>query len=116
MYKLQCTQVSSCPLREPLEDPRLQWNVISDADDDELENLPLEDQLFAGLRRKIENNIQRVKEFVQVIQFRRQIYLFLFLALFHYIFTFKLALKHIKNEAAQEAQSIWVAVYEHFNR
>lgn len=43
----------------------VQTPVHTDADDDELENLPLEDQLFAGLRRKIENNIQRVKEFVQ---------------------------------------------------
>ncbi|KAK6032958.1 tetratricopeptide repeat protein [Ostertagia ostertagi] len=37
-----------------------------DTDDDEdTETQPLEDQLFAGLRRKIENNIKRVKSYVK---------------------------------------------------
>ncbi|KHJ85525.1 hypothetical protein OESDEN_14747 [Oesophagostomum dentatum] len=39
----------------------------SDAIDDDESQIepPLEDQLFAGLRKKIENNIQRVKDYVQ---------------------------------------------------
>ncbi|KAL6722785.1 hypothetical protein Aduo_017874 [Ancylostoma duodenale] len=39
--------------------------TTADDDDDTEVETPLEDQLFAGLRRKIEKNIQRVKEFVK---------------------------------------------------
>uniref|UniRef100_A0A7I4Z5S7 Asp_Arg_Hydrox domain-containing protein n=1 Tax=Haemonchus contortus TaxID=6289 RepID=A0A7I4Z5S7_HAECO len=39
---------------------------IADDDDDSEEGQPLEHQLFAGLRRKIENNIKRVREYVEV--------------------------------------------------
>ncbi|KIH62490.1 hypothetical protein ANCDUO_07225 [Ancylostoma duodenale] len=40
-------------------------SFTADDDDDTEVETPLEDQLFAGLRRKIEKNIQRVKEFVK---------------------------------------------------
>ncbi|RCN41136.1 hypothetical protein ANCCAN_12927 [Ancylostoma caninum] len=40
--------------------------ATADDDDDTEVETALEDQLFAGLRRKIEKNIQRVKEFVKV--------------------------------------------------
>ncbi|KAJ1362442.1 hypothetical protein KIN20_021985 [Parelaphostrongylus tenuis] len=52
------------------EDDSLKVRVETvDSDEENVEESPLEDQLFAGLRRKIEDNFQRVKELVQLRDF-----------------------------------------------
>ncbi|KAK6061442.1 hypothetical protein COOONC_00886, partial [Cooperia oncophora] len=57
----------NCTFRPDEDDDSVEESTERTADDDEdtEEDQPLEDQLFAGLRRKIENNIKRVKQFVE---------------------------------------------------
>ncbi|VDM74731.1 unnamed protein product [Strongylus vulgaris] len=57
---------------EEIEEEALGVDLQQTDDDEEEVEPPLEDQLFAGLRKKIENNIQRVKDFVKCPQRRRR--------------------------------------------